>query len=474
MIILTAVLALISPGNVMTSSPPQQAPDQAQVEIGVDPRVELLSIVFRVAGAEEYQRSRVSSYAEDVDTYFAPFSDHEAIRQVHRLRQNLYISHDAVIKLAVHLEDVQSLEESVPLDKVTTLGVRWKAEPARAFLGSLRSFVEATRFDRFLAQHQKLYIETDARLRRQLSEDDLLWLDEYFGATSRSLQVIPGMLTGRASYGASVRRARDPDRFAIVGVESVDRAGLPDFDRSVVESVVHELCHSYVRPLLDEYGDELEVSAGRLYLSQRRKMEVQGYRNAYTVMNETLTRACTNRFLQAKGQPEEVVGDYAYNRSRGFLWIEEVSQQLERYENERKRFPTFVDFGSELTRFFSELTDKLPASQEELDELRPRVREVKPADGETGVDPDLEAIEVIFDQPMRTDSWSVVRGRQKYPETDTPSFTADGTRFFLPVELEPETEYEIWLNRGPHQSFASRAGIPLAPLQITFTTGPRR
>lgn len=43
-----------------------------EISVSVDPRVELVCIVFRLAGHFEYNQARVKRYAVDVDTHFAP------------------------------------------------------------------------------------------------------------------------------------------------------------------------------------------------------------------------------------------------------------------------------------------------------------------------------------------------------------------------------------------------------------------
>jgi hypothetical protein len=47
---------------------------------GTDPRVELMSILFRLAGNQEYNGCRVPLYDQAIDRYFAPYRDHEAVR----------------------------------------------------------------------------------------------------------------------------------------------------------------------------------------------------------------------------------------------------------------------------------------------------------------------------------------------------------------------------------------------------------
>ena len=51
------------------------------IDVRVDPRVELLSIVFRLAGAEEYRQAPDTPYVEAVDAWFGEHAGHRAIGQ---------------------------------------------------------------------------------------------------------------------------------------------------------------------------------------------------------------------------------------------------------------------------------------------------------------------------------------------------------------------------------------------------------
>src|ERR1039457_1974980 len=66
---------------------------------GIDSRVELMSILFRLAGNQEYRQCRVPAYDQAIDKYFAPFRNHDAVHLAH----SLAIGFDAPMKLAVNL-----------------------------------------------------------------------------------------------------------------------------------------------------------------------------------------------------------------------------------------------------------------------------------------------------------------------------------------------------------------------------------
>src|SRR5260370_11252376 len=74
-------------------------------QVGVDLRVELMSIIFRLAGNSEYGEARVPAYTRAIEAHFASVRNHEAVRLARELHQSNEISHDAVMSLAVNVED---------------------------------------------------------------------------------------------------------------------------------------------------------------------------------------------------------------------------------------------------------------------------------------------------------------------------------------------------------------------------------
>jgi hypothetical protein len=50
-----------------------------EFEIVVDPRMELMSIIFRLAGNNEYNQRGVIPYVEDITKHFDPYKNHPAV-----------------------------------------------------------------------------------------------------------------------------------------------------------------------------------------------------------------------------------------------------------------------------------------------------------------------------------------------------------------------------------------------------------
>ena len=79
----------------------QNQQDTRAVTVGVDPRVELISIIFRLAGNREYNQGKVLRYTADVKRQFGPYKEHPVIKLAVSLRKKYGVSFDAPMSLAV-------------------------------------------------------------------------------------------------------------------------------------------------------------------------------------------------------------------------------------------------------------------------------------------------------------------------------------------------------------------------------------
>jgi len=87
------------------------------INISVDPRVELMSIIYRLAGKKEYHQPTVQGpYVHDVDKYFSPYKEHPVIKYVVKLPDRC--GFDKPMALAVHLADAYTLKERIPFKPI--------------------------------------------------------------------------------------------------------------------------------------------------------------------------------------------------------------------------------------------------------------------------------------------------------------------------------------------------------------------
>jgi hypothetical protein len=331
------------------------------IDVTVDERVELMCIIFRLAGSSEYRMGRIQSYARDVDRYFAPVKDHAAVGMAQRLRNSRGISYDAPMSLAVHLSDAAELKPLVPLETIPTdLDSRWQPGDVRRFLAAAREFARESHFDRFMEEHRPLYAQACQRMRQVLERDaHLEWFDAFFGVRSDvRFHLALGMLNGGGCYGSRCRTANGEDIYCILGVWASDRKGNPTFGGDVVPTVVHEFGHSYTNPLVEAHLAELEPAGMRLFPLVADLMRRQAYGNWRTMMYESLLRACVVRYRVAHEGAMAGLSEIAIQHQCGFVWTGELSTLLADYEQHRQTYPTVDAFMPRVVQFFNEYAEK--------------------------------------------------------------------------------------------------------------------
>jgi hypothetical protein len=103
----------------------------------VDNRVELLSIVFRLAESPEYSSERFSLYTDKINKYFEPYKNHELIEFAKELSKTNGIGFDAVMFMAVYLDE--NLDPRIVFtDNIPEK--RWGKENADKFVKLLKDF----------------------------------------------------------------------------------------------------------------------------------------------------------------------------------------------------------------------------------------------------------------------------------------------------------------------------------------------
>ncbi|MBW1971303.1 MAG: hypothetical protein JRI44_00470 [Deltaproteobacteria bacterium] len=83
----------------------------------------------------------------------------------------------------------------------------------------------------------------------------------------------------------------------------------------------------------------------------------------------------------------------------------------------------------------------------------------------------LDKIQVTFNVPMKTNSYSfVVAGPGETPEITGNPWFKDEYTCILPVKLKPDKLYSIGINSQRHKGFRSKDGIPAIPFVLIFRT----
>lgn len=445
-------------------------------EIRIDPRVELLSLVFRLAGNPEYNMCRFPRYQEAADAWFAPYREAPVVQLARDARSRAGVSFDAVQSLAIHLGPVPALTARAPLtDTTLALDRRWRRVDVEAFAAALRDFATSSRFEAFLASQRPMTDSVAARLRTLFeAETDFSWFDRFFGARPAArFQLTPGLCNGAGNFGP---RFRDVDGreelYAIVGVFQVDSTGLPVFRRSMVATIVHEFNHSYVNPLFDGAANRFAGAVGAIYPKVAEEMRAQAYGSAQTMLNESIVRAGVIRYLAATQGDSAAQSRTREEVGLGFVWMPELVARLGEYEHARDRYPTFGAFVPRLAVYWDSLAPRVDGLLANLEAQRPHLMAMEPADGDTLVPPTRRTIILRFDRRMGG-GYSInpgPGGDATYPQIGELSWDSTGTTLTMEVTLAPARRYELALTG---QGFRSADGVPLRRRIVSFGTRPR-
>jgi hypothetical protein len=336
----------------------EKKPDIRAVTISVDPRVELISIIFRLAGNPEYNRGQFISYVAAVEKQFGSYREHPVVKLAASLREKYGVSYDAPMSLAVHLRDANSLQLRVPLEpRPDGLDGRWRPEDVRDFLEKARQFAQETNFNEFFEAQQPMYDRAVANLRSLLDKEaNLEWFDDFFGARpGAEFHIALGMLNGPGNYGPHIKLTDKEEYYCILGVWKFGVLGLgePKFDKTMLPTVIHEFCHSYANKIVDAHISQLEKPGKEIYAKVAEKMERMAYGNWQTMMRESLVRACVVRYMAATEGPDAAQRQIRSEIDRSFLWMQELSDLLIQYEQNRDNYKTLDTFFPKVVDFFN-------------------------------------------------------------------------------------------------------------------------
>ena len=275
----------------------------------VDERFELLSLVFRLAGRQEYGDAD-TAYQKELASTFAAHKTHPAVQYAAIL--SLGLGYDAVFKYAVHLvkKDGQfALIEDI--DSLVKDG-RWTRKSAVAFLSLLNAFYKETDFAAFYQSQIPFYeTETERFVEKTWSKIDLEWFRTYVDPAN--LRCVYAPSSTRNNYGATVNDT------IVYGAVSNDGS-----------SLIHEFCHSFANPIAHKWYDENKTF--RKWCDETiNPQRLPTYSSGKIIAGEYVTRAYNILYLyETERYPPWLL--FRTEKAVGFPYIEDVYAMITPYE----------------------------------------------------------------------------------------------------------------------------------------------
>lgn len=328
--------------------------------VRVDRRIELLSIICRLAGYPEYTRATGTMYLDAVDAWFAPYKQHAAVTHARTLRAHHHIAYDAPMTFAVHLDDALALQNA---GELATIDARWEGVDATVFASAVQAFAAESRLDAFLAEHAAYHATLVRTLEDVIAkENPVAWFDAVFGPAEATFVAVPSPIAKTNNFGV---RATATDgtlhMYQVLGVAG--RFGAIDVDEQFVGLLIHEMAHSYINPVFAKHRARLEPAAANVYALVEKQMRAQRYADPMTMSYESGVRAVVVNYMREKHGDEAGARQARAEQRSSFLWINELAEVMRRLARERQSSPSYdlERHMPKIVAFFDQLAESYKA-----------------------------------------------------------------------------------------------------------------
>ncbi len=445
---------------------------QKEVTANVDERIELTSIVARLAGYGEYDNNDFKLYADDVDRYFAKFKHHPVVEFAKQVREKNKIGYDAVPSLAVHLNPPPLLTPRVEF-ATAVLDPRWGKADAEKFADLLRQFYQDAECAKFFRAHQTMYRTVEQRYQATLNKVNFAWYKQFYGEQpDGTWNLFIGLLNGGGNYGVRViLPGGQEDHYAVMMTYRMDKEGLPVYGEQDLPYIIHEYNHSFVNKLIEKNAPQFEKFGTALEHDHDTAdmMRRQAYGGFKTVIIESVVRACVVRYLRRNPTGSMIAQtQLGEEEVRGFLWTGKLVALLDEYEKNRGTYPTLESFIPRIAHFFDMVPAQLADMKQSLALKRPKVVRITPfPNAASNVNETVQEVQIHFDKKMlpRTGLYTI---DAIDPFVFPPVFSKDGKSLVGKVKLKPQQEYGLGLNGFV---FRSAEGYSLTEdFRLYFTT----
>lgn len=445
----------------------------AQMHARVDPRFELTSIAFRLAGAREYTQCGVPVYARDIDNHFLKYAEHPLIAFIRQIRNDYGIGYNAVSGTAdwLLIDDGRVvLDPAYDAAEVAKTDSRWTEPVFRRYLKLLDDFYRDSEFQRFYDAHEELYAYAEGQLDKLLEKLDTGWFERFYGRSFGEPDIFIGMCNGPHNY-ALTEDTRLAGYGIVVGC-GCDKEGQPAYAPLFPSIILHEFAHNFTNPLSEQYWPQMEEAGNRIFPYVAQQMTQSAYGNARTMTGEWLNELCVlmaYRELQPEWLELLTTGD----ELSGYVWMGRAVAFMDAFYADRERYPHFGDFMPRIVEFYNQTSRDIEAIAKEVRNRAPRVVEVTPVIGST-VRADTLPSEVVvrFSEPMQGGY-----GANSVERPDVTDIPMDGACYWRDVQTLVYPLRQADLERGRTYglmllgwAFRSARGYPMeGNYDITFT-----
>ncbi len=435
----------------------------------VNKRTELLSIVFRLAEKPEYSSEEFKLYSDRVERYFGKYKDHELIQFTKSIMYKNWIGYAQVMSMAIHLDDQLELLTGV---KDVWEYTGWKKEDVEKFVLLLQQFNKDTKFDDFFKENSDIYAEVAKRSIPIYEKMDLGWFRSFYGNDPKeTFAIIIGLGNWNANYAASLDYTNgNKNVYAVMGIWRIDSTGMPEINASeYLPIIVHEFSHLFAPQIPENSKDHpLRGSGEKIFSVVKDEMINQAYPLWEPMFNEAIVRAAVIKYMKDHDfEKSEIENEIKLQKTRGFIWIEELVGELESYDRQRNQYQTLNDYMPKLIEAYKIWAENIQT----MDDKRPKAISISEFDnGSQSVNADIKIITVNFNMPLSGKGHSIYpfqKGMDAFPKIEAVNYASDNRSVRIEVNLEKSKEYQFVL---VGENYTSTDGIGMKMYEVNFKT----
>lgn len=433
--------------------------DDRQVEC-----FELLSTIFRLAGADEYTQGAISSYNQEVDSYFSAYKNHPAVICAQEARKQYGIGYDAVGIAAAHLcieGDRIKSAKGVDTEQIEKIDSRWSQEYFLHFLSLVDSFFVESKFHLFWEQHSSLYEAAKSSFVNMGKAVNLPWLEDLFRLeTNLQVHAIPSISCGPNNYGFSYMQDGKLQTGVILGC-GFDGEG-PLYVPAMLTILTHEIIHTHSNALAKQYWTQLEPYITQILLLAK---VPKVYSTPQSLLNEWLAilfELCYIKENDIPGLPVQVDRFITMYQDSGFIWLRRSLLFMDYFFNQRQSFSAVGDFMPYLARFLEKVVEDWERISIEYRQSKPYIVDSFPLN-ETVISDANDSIFIRFSEPMR-ESFAVIDevSESKTSIINGKSYWKTSTLLVIPIRISNAYQRKECILRLDKRAFISQKGRMMA------------
>lgn len=326
--------------------------------------VELMGLIFRLAGAKEYNGNEgchISSITDRIDEYFYPVRNHQAITLASQYRATSF-GYDAISGYSCQLifdEEGKIIFDPNYKKASNSSFERWSPQQKIDMLKAINDFYVASNFHQWFESTKTEQQQAIASFKAACNLD-YSWFDSFYGTKDKlASRIILSFMIGLHNHGISLTRKDGTFLLTPVIGSFSQYDGEVRFGGST-NLLVHEFSHPYCNPLIDNNWAAISNKATDVFNRVKLQMQSQAYGSPQTMMYETLVRSCAIHYMKTHNQNNMATSRIAYEEQQGFMMVRSIVRALEKFEQERDKYTSLTDFMPEIIQTINSFDPDAP------------------------------------------------------------------------------------------------------------------